>query len=449
MFTLVAAISKNNGLGLDNSIPWHSPQDLRHFLNLTMGNVVIMGNNTFKSLKQPLGNRINIVLSKNEQEREYNAPNNAKVIIKNSEWKMIEYCSSIKNKELFIIGGSQIYKLALDMGLIYKLIITIIPNEYKCDTFLDLKDYPLILEKTDVLNDLIINTYIFRNEEESKYIELGKRILLHDKIRTDRTGVGTYSIFGQQLKFNLQNNTFPLITTRRMFFRGIVEELLFFLSGKTDSSILEEKNIHIWKPNTTREFLDKYNLQHLPVGDMGPSYGFLFRHFGAEYKTCKEDYKDQGFDQLKEVIRLLKTDPTNRRMIISLWDPNSINKCPLPPCLYNYQFYTNDKKLSCMMTQRSSDYAVAGAWNIATGALLTYLIASIVGMEPCELIWNIGDTHIYSNLVEEFKKQLEREPRPFPKLLINKKENLEDYTFQDFTLLNYNPLSKLEFQMAV
>ena len=455
MFSLIAAISKNNGIGLNNAIPWHNSQDLKHFAEITKGHVVIMGYNTFKSLKAPLSNRINIVMTKSIKAREYEE-NNARVIIFNDPWEMVMYCCNIKNKELFIIGGSQVYTWALNMELISKLIITVIPEEYTCDTYLDLGGYPLLLIKTDVFSNLIINTYEFKNIQERAYCNLGRKILsvnhdsiLCDNLRKDRTGLGTYSIFGQHLKFNLENKTFPLITTRRMFFRGIAEELFFFLSGKTDSTILEAKGINIWKGNTSREFLDKYNLHHLPVGDMGPSYGFLFRHFGAEYKTCKDDYKGHGFDQIKEVIKLLKTDPTNRRIIISLWDPNSIYKCPLPPCLYNYQFYTNGNKLSCMMTQRSSDYAVAGAWNIATGALLTYLMAGVVGMEPYELIWNIGDTHIYSNLVEEFKKQLEREPRPFPKLQIGKKENIEDYTFEDLKLFNYNPHSKLEFQMAV
>jgi thymidylate synthase len=216
------------------------------------------------------------------------------------------------------------------------------------------------------------------------------------------------------------------------------------LRGQTDSTILEEKKINIWKKNTSREFLDKCGLKHLPVGDMGPSYGFLFRHFGAKYINCKSDYKDQGYDQLANVIKLLKTDPNSRRMIISLWDPNALDHCPLPPCLYNYQFYAHNNTLSCMMTQRSSDFVVAGGWNIATGSLLTILIANIVGMEPHELIWNIGDLHIYNNLIEEANINTARPTTVFPKLYVKKRDNIEDFEFSDLELLNYKPESAIK-----
>jgi thymidylate synthase len=233
-----------------------------------------------------------------------------------------------------------------------------------------------------------------------------------------------------------------------MFLRGIFEELMLYIRGQTNSKILEDKGITVWKGNTSRNFLDSCGLT-LPEGDMGASYGFLFRHFGAEYKTCLDDYTNKGFDQLYYAIDKLKNNPSDRRIIISLWDPNNLNKCPLPPCLYNYQFYVADNKLYCMMTQRSSDYAVAGGWNIATGSLLTYLIASVCGLEPYKLLWNIGDTHIYNNLVDQIKEQVNRRPYLFPKIIINKKQKIEDYEYSDIKLLCYNYHEPIQMNMNV
>jgi thymidylate synthase len=234
-----------------------------------------------------------------------------------------------------------------------------------------------------------------------------------------------------------------------MFLRGIFAELMLFIRGQTNNQILEDQRISVWRGNTTRDFLDARGLQHMPVGDMGASYGFLFRHFGAKYDTCLTDYTGQGVDQLGNLIQTIKASPNDRRLIISLWSPPDLDKCPLPPCLYNYQFYIHGKNLSCMMTQRSSDFAVAGGWNIATGALLTYLIAAVCKLEPYELIWNLGDVHIYNNLTEQTKQQLVRCPRVFPKLYINKKENIEDFEFSDLELLCYDPHESIEMILNV
>jgi thymidylate synthase len=296
-----------------------------------------------------------------------------------------------------------------------------------------------------------IFAYSLCNPEEKLFLRIGNKILSGNN-KDDRTGTGTVSSFGIHQTFDLTNNTFPLLTTRKMYFKGIVEELLLFISGKTDSKILENKGVNIWKPNTSREFLDKHNLHHLPVGDMGPTYGFLFRHFGEKYIDCHTNYTG-GFDQIKNIINLIKTDPNSRRLIISLWDPSNLSNSPLPPCLYNYQFYVEDEYLSCMMTQRSSDYAVAGGWNIATGALLTIILAYITNKKPKKLIWNIGDAHIYNNLKNTFKTQIGRIPYAFPKLYIKKEKtdslDINDFTFSDFKLVNYTYHNKLNYEMSV
>ena len=312
---------------------------------------------------------------------------------------------------------------------------------------------------------------IYKNHEEIAFIELLLQILLYGHYQLDRTRIGCYSLFGKQLHFDLTDNQFPLLTTRPMWLRGIFEELMLYLRGQTDTKILESKNINIWKKNTSREFLDSHNLTQLPVGDMGHSYGHSFRHFGASYITCNDDYTGQGYDQLHNLIEQLKINPYSRRLIISLWEPNHMHNAALPPCLYNYQFYVHDQRidnfqnnhprssnehipisqckyLSCMMTQRSSDIMTAGGWNIATGALLTILLAKACDYEPYQLIWNIGNVHIYKNLTNSAVKQVGRLPYIFPKLYIKKyREKIEDYQYQDLELINYCSHSQLPIIM--
>ena len=349
--------------------------------------------------------------------------------------------------KFFVIGGSEIYNWFINKNFITDMYVTNIYSRYNCDTYLDINRAKLKIMNTNVKDTHTITHYKSINAEEEKMLEVMSRILSEGVIKTDRTGVGTISKFGMQLNFSLADHSFPLMTTRPMFLRGIFEELMLYIRGQTDSKILEDKKINVWKPNTTRQFLDSKGLQHLPVGDMGPSYGFLFRHFGATYTNCLADYTGKGTDQLAILIDKLKNNPSDRRLIISLWDPSMIDKCPLPPCLYNYQFYVNDKKLSCMMTQRSSDIAVAGGWNVATGALLTIMLAASCNLVPDELIWNIGDAHIYKNLIEQVKEQLTRTPYPYPKLFLNKKNDITDYQFDDLTLVGYQTHPQIKLTM--
>jgi thymidylate synthase len=437
MFHTVVCVDNKYGISKEGKTPWYYKEDLKFFKELTNNNIVIMGRKTYESIGGLLSNRINIIISKN---------NYPSCITFTDLWKCVEYCSvNFKNKKIFVIGGSGIYNWFIKNNLISSEYITLINKNYNCDNFyIDTKQPKKLIYICDEYNRFLIEHF---NTEEYNFLKLAKNIL-NGNSKSDRTGTGTISIFGNQLTFDLSNNTFPLLTTRKMFLRGIFEELMLYIRGQTNSKILEDKGITVWKGNTSRNFLDSCGLT-LPEGDMGASYGFLFRHFGAEYKTCLDDYTNKGFDQLYYAIDKLKNNPSDRRIIISLWDPNNLNKCPLPPCLYNYQFYVADNKLYCMMTQRSSDYAVAGGWNIATGSLLTYLIASVCGLEPYKLLWNIGDTHIYNNLVDQIKEQVNRRPYLFPKIIINKKQKIEDYEYSDIKLLCYNYHEPIQMNMNV
>lgn len=446
MFTAIVAIDKDFNIGKAGQVPWKCPEDLKYFKSLTIGHVVIMGRKTFDSIGNPLSDRINIVISSNKLA----VPDHV-VVIKNP-WDVIKFCSkNFGDKKWFIIGGSQIFNWFWEKKLIGNIHVTHIKGSYQdCDTkwvfnINDLKRIKTISlsPKAECVH------YVVPNYEEEQCLQLLHDILINGNIKLDRTNIGTKSLFGHQLRFNLRNNSFPLMTTRKMFLRGIFAELMLFIRGQTNNQILEDQKISIWRGNTTREFLDSQGLHHMPVGDMGASYGFLFRHFGAKYTTCLQDYTNQGIDQLKTVINTIRTNPNDRRIIISLWDPINLNNCPLPPCLYNYQFYVNNNELSCMMTQRSSDFVVAGGWNIATGSLLTYLIASICSLTPAELIWNLGDAHIYNNLVQQAELQLKREPFLYPKLFINKKENIEDFEYSDLELIGYQHHLPIDMVMNV
>ncbi|XP_030759948.1 thymidylate synthase isoform X2 [Sitophilus oryzae] len=286
--------------------------------------------------------------------------------------------------------------------------------------------------------------------EEYQYLNHIKYILDKGVKRPDRTGVGTYAVFGAQMRYSLRDNVFPLLTTKRVFWRGVVEELLWFIKGSTDVQELKDKNVHIWDANSTREFLDSIGLKDREEGDLGPIYGFQWRHYGAEYKGMHANYRNKGIDQLAHVINTIKTNPSDRRMIMCAWNPVDIPEMALPPCHCLAQFYVANGELSCQLYQRAADMGLGVPFNIASYALFTYMIAHITNLKPGEFVHTLGDSHVYLNHVDALKEQLTREPRPFPTLRIKRKvENIEDFTFEDFELSGYNPHPKLNMTMAV
>lgn len=233
------------------------------------------------------------------------------------------------------------------------------------------------------------------NHEELQYLNLVRDILENGVARNDRTGVGTLSKFGAQMRFNLRDGRFPLLTTKRVFWRGVAEELLWFISGSTNARELQAKGIHIWDGNASREFLDRQGLTHREEGDLGPVYGFQWRHFGATYVDMHTDYRGQGVDQLAACIELIKKDPNNRRIVMSAWNPSDLKLMALPPCHMFCQFYVANGELSCQVTflpllssqapqmyQRSADMGLGVPFNIASYSLLTRLVAQVCDLQP-------------------------------------------------------------------
>ena len=286
--------------------------------------------------------------------------------------------------------------------------------------------------------------------EEYQYLNSIQDIMETGDKRMDRTGTGTLSKFGISMRYSLRDGIIPLITTKRTFWRGVVEELLWFISGSTNAKKLQEKGVHIWDGNGSREYLDSVGLTENEENDLGPVYGFQWRHFGAEYGTMHDDYTGKGVDQIMKVIETIKTNPTDRRICLSAWNPSAFNKMALPPCHMFAQFYIANGELSCQMYQRSGDMGLGIPFNIASYSLLTYMIAEVCGLKPGEFIHIIGDAHIYLNHIEPLKEQLKREPRPFPKLSFKRKvTDIDDFKYEDFNLEGYKPYKKIQMEMSI
>lgn len=262
-----------------------------------------------------------------------------------------------------------------------------------------------------------------------QYLDLLREILETGTLKTDRTGTGTYSVFGRQLRFDLSAG-FPLVTTKKLHLRSIIYELLWFLRGDTNIKYLKDHGVSIWD-----EWADEN-------GDLGPVYGSQWRSWPAP--------DGRKIDQLAHVLNQIKTKPDSRRHIVSAWNPAEVDKMALPPCHALFQFYVADGKLSCQLYQRSADYFLGVPFNIASYALLTEMVAQQCDLKPGEFIWTGGDVHLYSNHLDQARLQLTRNPYPMPQLVIKRKpESLFEYQFEDFEIVNYQAHPAIKAPIAV
>jgi dihydrofolate reductase/thymidylate synthase len=267
--------------------------------------------------------------------------------------------------------------------------------------------------------------------------------------RPDRTGTGTLSVFGATMRFDLRR-TFPLLTTKRVFWRGVVEELLWFVRGGTDADELRARGVGIWDANASREHLDRVGLTDREPGDLGPVYGFQWRHFGATYVGRGADYAGQGVDQLADVIARIKSNPSDRRLVVSAWDPSALALMALPPCHMLFQFYVADGELSCLMHQRSCDLGLGVPFNVASYALLTRMVAHVCGLRPGDFVHVLGDAHVYADHVDALGRQLANPPRHLPTLRITRAvPDIDSFTPDDFELVGYDPHPRIPMKLAV
>ncbi|KAJ8602165.1 hypothetical protein CTAYLR_003529 [Chrysophaeum taylorii] len=437
-------------IGKNGKLPWRLPSDLARFKQKTVGGACIMGRRTWESLpKKPLAERTNIVVS-----RTLRCLEGAEVC---ASLEAALLAAGERADEVFVIGGAELYAEALAHPQCGRVLVTAVEGRFEdCDTFfpsLRASDFRLASrcpwrEENGIKFRYEIYERIFEHQEY-QYLGLVRRIIEEGTRRADRTGVGTVSLFGESMRFSLRDKSFPLLTTKRVFWRGVAEELLWFLRGSTDAQELAEKNVHIWDDNGSEQFLRDRGLDYRR-GDLGPVYGFQWRHFGASYEGCDKNYENQGIDQLKAVIDAINNDPTSRRILMTAWNPADLDKMALPPCHVFCQFYVAEGKLSCQLYQRSADMGLGVPFNIASYALLVRLVAHVTRLKPGDLVHVVGDAHVYLNHIEPLKTQLARTPRDFPTLEINPDiTDISDFSFQDFTLSGYNPRAKISMDMAV
>lgn len=285
--------------------------------------------------------------------------------------------------------------------------------------------------------------------DENQYLNLIEDILDNNEEFIGRNG-STLAVFGSAMHFSLENNTIPYLTTKKLAHKTCLKELLWFIKGDTSNTKLKEQNVHIWDANGCRDFLDSRGLTNYEEDDLGPVYGFQWRHFNAKYNDCNSDYSNEGIDQLNYIIEQLKNPETrnSRRLIMSAWNPCQLDQMALPPCHVMCQFNVLNNKLSCSLYQRSGDVGLGVPFNIASYSLLTHLIAHHTGLEAYEFVYFLGNAHIYDDHLEKLKIQKDIIPQEFPKLKINKKyENIEDYTVNDFVIENYKYASQINLLM--
>jgi dihydrofolate reductase / thymidylate synthase len=480
------------GIGLRGDLPWpRLREDLRRFAAVTRSAAVVMGRATYESLPdkaRPLPGRLNVVLS--SQTRDALCLPDGVLLAGSLDAAETLMRAHGVQMPFYVIGGADVFAAALARpAWSRRIYYTDVQAEFECDRVFEYdldaptSDFELLSvsqKKSDGEVPFVFKEYARRGgstdsaaagsvtgrnvaaapspprsmsytHPEMQYLSLIDRILETGVSRGDRTGTGTHALFGETMRFDLRDS-FPLLTTKRVFWRGVAEELLWFVSGSTNANLLSEKGVHIWDGNGSREFLDARGFPDREVGDLGPVYGFQWRHFGAKYVDMHTDYTGQGVDQVAEVIETIKTRPTDRRMILSAWNPSALNDMALPPCHMMAQFFVADGELSCMMYQRSCDVGLGVPFNIASYALLTRMLARVTGLAAGAFVHVLGDAHVYNNHVEALREQARRKPRPFPQLDISDREDLrtiDDFVMKDFALRGYDPHKAIKMQMAV
>jgi thymidylate synthase/dihydrofolate reductase len=441
-----------NGISKDSKLPWLADKigDLEYVRLLTTSaksgkkNIIIVGSKTARTLPDnftgPETNRELCVLT-----RRTSTPK------KLYHHLLDRYYTKGDIDKVIVFGGGEIYNAFIDLGIIHKFYITKIDKDYKCDTFFPMdiviKDYTCSTSSCRDNKGRTFSIWDRNCHPEYNYLELLKKVYYSGSLKTGRNG-DTYSIFGETVEFDIATYGFPLLTTKKMFFRGIAEELFWFLKADTNTNHLKDKGVHIWDGNTTREYLDSIGLTSYPTGIAGPIYGYQWRTFNGPYINGELPTLETSRDQLFHILRELKENPTSRRIIFSGWNPNMLNEMCLPPCHVLYQFYVIDGRLNCQMYQRSADLFLGLPFNIASTALLTSIFASMTDLRVGKIRICIGDAHIYKEHAESVLEQITRKPLGFSKLVIKDiKTKLEDWTYNDISLDGYNSHSVLKASM--
>ena len=462
---LVVAMDSRNGIGNKNRLPWNCSEDLKYFRKITLDKTIIVGRNTAQSLPT-LDKRKILCLTRRNPDT--------------SSWKNDVTCihsliddpilSQIQTTETVIIaGGAEVYRTALKLGCVKRVYRTIIKGVFETDTHFDLKwlhGFVVTSEKISLitgniyqilepaviqLNDAKISTQRHAGSEY-QYLTLLKNVYETGDLRKGRNG-DTRALFMNTMKFDLRAG-FPLLTTKKMFIRGILEEFLFFLRGDTDSVSLSDARVRIWEGNTSKEFLASQNLPYAP-GVMGPMYGYQWRHFNAPYIV---DGKGKplpakgGIDQLANMVELIKNDPHSRRILMTSYNPTQASQGVLYPChSIVIQCYIQDEYLDMSCYNRSQDLFLGVPYNIASSALLLSVFAKLTSKTPRYLSMIMGDTHLYECHLDQAKLQSERIPYALPFMEIPDIESLDKIPklkASDFKLKNYKCHKSIKGKMV-
>jgi dihydrofolate reductase / thymidylate synthase len=487
---ILACVDKDLGIAKEGQIPWRNPEDLRWFKEKTMStppgcedHYLVMGRKTWSSLpRRPLPGRKHVIFSSSKAPT---SENDEHVLWITNENEFQTWYTMIERPSCFYwIGGVSIWNLYMD--LVQKSVIsytgayiTYMDESFGCDQFLPTSVVSNMYVSQIIRPKSSVSIYIStdpetiktcsmeimewrpitpsKRTEEMQYLDAIQLILKNGYQKMDRTGTGTINYMGISMRFSLRNQTLPLLTTKRVFLKGIVEELGWFLRGETDAKRLQEKDVHIWDGNASREFLDQLGFTNRETGDCGPIYGFQMRHFGAVYQDCHTDYTGQGIDQIAYVLDQIQQNPNSRRIVLNMWNPMDLSKMVLPPCHVLYQFIVEGEEISCSMYQRSGDMGLGVPFNIASASLLTHWIAHITGKKTKELYYTIGDAHIYMNHVEALEQQIRRIPRSFPRLSfvnsvdssIDMKKSIGELSMKQVKIHGYYPYGTIAMKMAV
>jgi dihydrofolate reductase/thymidylate synthase len=500
---VIVAVDKLYGISKNGQIPWNFKKDFKWFKNTTQvaqypyqKNALIMGRKTFETIPEahrPLPERYNIIVSSTLDNEVVNKLKDT--FVSRSLSEAIDFASKLKDVgKIFAIGGSSIYKETFDLYhkrqvMIDNVYVTHIDDDYQCDNYFknlsDVNNNRFEITKSDKFTDVDtiskkevslqieqftnmdsvsnweVDTRVYVNgclHEEYQYLNILQELIDHGDKRKTRNAI-TYSMFGKKMEFDLSKG-FPLITTKKVFMRGVFEELVFFLKGDTNTLHLEQKGVNIWRQNTSREFLDSVGLKDYAVGDMGNMYGFIFKYYAADYKGCDVNYTGQGIDQIDYCLDLLKKDPYSRRIIMTSYDVSKAPKGCLFPChgLCIQWYVEKGHRLSCSMTQRSVDWGCGLPFNLASYSLWIHIFCELLNNDikytgpkfiPGKLIMFFNDLHIYEEHIDLLKEQIKREPYHFPQLSFKKKfTNISQLEWTDINLENYKSHPAIPLKMV-
>ena len=470
-------------MGKNGAMPWNNKADLKWFKDTTTGHPVIMGRKTYEAIGHPLKNRTNIVVTT----RQDMWVENPGIRVYDNLEGAIKFAKTI-DEEVYIIGGASIYDYALEHDLVDRIYIDMLAEDVKdADTFFpdiivhpDWEEVgaPIEIEPRKAYATTYVKIRGRDNHVDEQYLSLINKII-DEGIEKDTRAGKTRSLFGVQLRFNLKEGL-PMLTTKKMFAKGVIHELLWFLKGDTNIKYLVNNGVHIWDDDAYRYYLElckkheiegqilaknefieaverdtvmflkdiiggveHYSTYHF--GDLGPVYGKQWRNWG-------------GVDQIKEVVEKLRNNPDDRRIMFTAWNVDEIKQMALPPCHYSCQFYTKKlengkRELSCLWNQRSVDSLLGLPFNILSYAILTHIIAQCCDMEVGELIFNGGDVHVYENQIIDYNlTQKLHNPHMYalPKLELNpEKKEVDDFTYDDIKIVGYKSYPKISYELSV